>query len=398
MISVSQAIKLIKQNTPQIESEMITLEKVCGRVLAENIFADMDMPPFNRSQMDGYAIKAKDTKNAPAGLKIIGESAAGKSWSGKLKSGEAVRIMTGAAVPEGANAVQKLELTSESGEFVEIFEPVKKGQNLVARGAEIEKGKRVFSSGEIVNAKMIASLAAFGYSEILVGQRPTVAILSTGSEIVNVDEIPRPDQIRNSNSPMLRAFAHQCGAIVESLPIVCDDLSNLKSSIEKTLVNSDVLIMTGGVSVGKYDLTKLALNELGAEIYFEKIALRPGKPMVFARLKNSLIFGLPGNPVSAAVTFYLFVRQSLLQMQGASDRELKSGFAILASALKGAKERDSYLPVKLLTNQEGQHIAEPIKWGGSSDFVSFAFADALIIIPQNKIIFAGDTAEIVFLK
>jgi molybdopterin biosynthesis enzyme len=150
--------------------------------------------------------------------------------------------------------------------------------------------------------------------------------------------------------------------------------------------------------VGKYDLTKLALNQLGAAIYFEKIALRPGKPMVFARLQNTVIFGLPGNPVSAAVTFHLFVRQSLLQMQGASATELKSGFAILSSPLKGAKERDSYLPIKLSINKEGQLIAHPIKWGGSSDFISFASADALVILPKNKIFAAGDSAKIVFLK
>ncbi|MEP6923866.1 MAG: gephyrin-like molybdotransferase Glp [Pyrinomonadaceae bacterium] len=397
MIPVSQAIEIVKQNTPRLKTETAALEFACQRILAQPIIADMDMPPFNRSQMDGYAVKASDTKNAPVRLRIVGESSAGKSWSGKLKVGEAVRIMTGAALPEGASAVQKLEVTSENGEFVEIFESANKGQNIISKGAEIEQGKLIFSAGEIVNASMIASLAAFGYANILVGMRPKVAVLSTGNEIVNVNQLPLPDQIRNSNTPTLRVYAEQYGAIVESLPIIGDELGQLKEHIKEAAAKSDVLVLTGGVSVGKYDLTKLALNELGATIYFEKIALRPGKPMVFARLHNTLIFALPGNPVSAVVTFLLFVRMSLLQLQGASDIKLKSGAAVLAKTLKGARERDSYLPVRLSIEDDAQLIAEPFKWGGSSDFVSFAKADALVIIPQNTTIVAGKIAKIVFL-
>ena len=398
MINISRAIKLVEQNTWRLKSEKVSLERVCGRILAENIFADMDMPPFNRSQMDGYAVKTSDTKAAPVRLKIVGEAAAGKSWNGRLKAGEAVRIMTGAAVPSGADAVQKLELAREWDKQVEIFEETKKGQNIVARGAEIKKGKRVFWSGETVNAKMVASLAAFGYSEILVGAQPRVAVLSTGSEIVDVNQIPLPAQIRNSNSPMLHVYAEQSGARAESFPITRDDLAQLKSNMEQAATRADVLILTGGVSVGKYDLTKLALKELNAQIYFEKVALRPGKPTVFARLKNSLVFGLPGNPVSAAVTFHLFVRQCLLQMQGAGKPELQNGFAVLTKTLKGIRERVSYLPVKLSTDKTGRLTAEPIKWGGSSDFVSFAAADGLVILPPNKIIQAGEAAKIVYLN
>ncbi len=398
MIDISHAIKLVEQNSWRLKNEQISLANVFKRVLAEDIFADMDMPPFNRSQMDGYAVKTSDTKTASVRLKIVGESAAGKSWNGQLKSGEAVRIMTGAVVPNGADAVQKLELARENDGQVAIFEATKKGQNIVRRGAEIKAGKRVFSTGEIVNANMIASLAAFGYSEIMVGEQPRVAVLSTGSEIVDINQTPQPAQIRNSNSPMLRVYAEQCGAMVESFPITVDDLTTLKSNIEQAATRSDVLILTGGVSVGKYDLTKLALKELGAEIYFEKIALRPGKPTVFARLKNALIFGLPGNPVSAAVTFHLFVRQCLLQMQGASKPELQNGFAVLTKSLKGIRERASYLPVKLSTDKKGQLIAEPVKWGGSSDFVAFAAAEALVILSPDKIISAGAVAKIVFLE
>ena len=395
MIPVSEAVKIVKQNTPKLETETVALESVCNRVLAEDVFADMDMPPFNRSQMDGYAVKSSDTKNAPVRLRIVGESSAGKSWSGTLKSGEAVRIMTGAAVPEGASAVQKQELTEEFGEFVEIFEPANKGQNIVPRAAEIEKGKIIFKTGEIVNQYMIASLAAFGRSEIKVGKRPRAAILATGNEIVEVNQIPNQDQIRNSNTPMLRVYAENCGAIVESLPIANDEIENLKSKIQNP--KCDVLILTGGVSVGKYDFTKLALKELGVQIFFEKVALRPGKPTVFAKLNDTLIFGLPGNPVSAAVTFHLFARSALLQMQGAAETDLKTGFAVLTKQLKGSKERDSFIPAKVSTDNRGRLLAEPLKWGGSSDFVSFARADALVFVPADKTLPAESIAGIFFL-
>jgi molybdopterin molybdotransferase len=395
MIPISEAQKIVRENTANLEAETTALDTVVGRVLAENITADMDLPPFDRSQMDGYAVKAGDLKNAPVKLKIVGESSAGKSWRGELKHGEAVRIMTGAAVPKGANAVQKLELANEEGATVEIFEAAEKGQNIVPQAAEVESGRIVLEKGEIITASMIAVLAAFGYTTVKVGKRPRVAVMSTGNEIVDVGDTPDKDQIRNSNTPLLAVYAEQCGAVVNALPIAGDEIENLKSNIANA--NCDMLILTGGVSVGKYDFTKAALAELGAKIYFDKIALRPGKPTVFAKLADTLIFGLPGNPVSAAVTFHLFARAALLQMQGAAHPSPKSGTAILGNTLKGAKERDSYIPAKLTTDKKGSLIANPVKWGGSSDFISFARADALVFVPQGKILEEKETAEIVFL-
>ncbi len=397
MISITSALEIVKQTTPLLSVETISLENVCGRVLAEDIFADMDLPPFDRSQMDGYAVKAADLKGAPVKLGIVGESAAGKGWHHELKSGEAVRIMTGAPVPTGADAVQKVELSGENGDFVEIFEVAEVGKNIVQRASEIQKGEKLFSVGEIVNTAMIASLASFGYSYVKVGKCPRVSILATGSEIVPVDQIPAQDEIRNSNTATLNAYAEKCGAIVEALPVSGDDIAALELSISNSIEKSDVLILSGGVSVGKYDFTKAALRELGAEVFFEKVALRPGKPTVFAKINDTLIFGLPGNPVSAIVTFNLFVRTAILQMQGAVECELKSGFAVITDKLKGAKERDSLLPARLTTNEFGQLLAEPINWRGSSDFVSFSKADALIFVPQNTMLEAEAVAKIHFL-
>ncbi len=397
MIPISEAFKIIKRETSALATEMIDLENSVGRVLAQEIRADMDLPPFDRSQMDGFALKTSDVKNAPVQLKIVGESIAGKGFDGKLNSGEAVRIMTGAPVPEGADAVQKVELTEEKNGFIKITEKTKVWQNINAFASEIEKGKQIFESGEIITENMIAAIASFGYATVEVFKRPKVAILSTGSEIVGIGDTPQKDQIRNSNSLMLKIFANRL-ADVEILPLVKDDIKSLRNAIEKAAKNFDVLITTGGVSIGDYDFTKPVLRELGAEIFFEKISLKPGKPTVFAKLKNCLIFGLPGNPVSSAVTFYLFARTALLKMQSAKRCELKPGFAVVSDKIKAAQERDSFLPASLATDKKGRLIIESLRFNGSSNFIAFARADALVFVPQGKNLESGDVAEILFLQ
>jgi molybdopterin molybdotransferase len=396
MIPVSKAIEIVKRETGKLGKEAVKLPSAVGRVLAENIIADSDMPPFDRSQMDGYAMKAKDTANAPVDLKVVGESAAGRGWHKKLKTGEAIRIMTGAAVPDGADAIQKVELTSESNDVVTIQEPTETGKYIVKKGAEIKRGEKLIDSGERIDERLIASLAAFGYSMVKVSKRPTVSILGTGSEIVSIDRKPGRDQIRNSNSVMLKALAEEAGAIARILPNSSDDLQKLKSRITKA-VGNDILVITGGVSVGKYDLTKAALHELGAKIYFERVRLRPGKPTVLARLGKTLIFGLPGNPVSSAVTFYLFVRPSILKMQSARGPDLADGYAVLTADARAAKERDTYFPATLGSEYTGRLLATPLRWHGSSDFVGFARADALIYLESGKAAAAGDVERILFL-
>jgi molybdenum cofactor synthesis domain-containing protein len=396
MIPISEAFNIIARETRRLPTETVDIDACVGRVLAEDIFADIDMPPFNRSQMDGFAVIAEDTERANAKLKIVGESAAGRGWHDEMRRGEAVRIMTGAPVPPGADAVQKVELTTENGEWVVIEKPVKPGQSIVPRGDEIGAGEKIFSAGEVITENMVASLAAFGYSEVSVGKQPWVIILPTGTEIVNVNEKPGRDQIRNSNAAMLKVFADKYGT-ASTLPIARDDIDDLKNKITVAVAECNALVITGGVSVGKYDLTKAALRDLGAEIFFERLQLKPGKPTVFAQLGDVLIFGLPGNPVSTAATFYLFVRKALLLMQGAAQSDLKPGFAVLTKSGKGAKDRDSYLPATLKAGKGGQLFAEPLKWGGSSDFVGFARAEALIIVPAGKIFDEGDVVDIVFL-
>jgi molybdenum cofactor synthesis domain-containing protein len=398
MIPISNAIGIILQHTSRLDVEAVELSDVLGRVLAEDIVADCDLPPFDRAQMDGYAVRAEDVSATPARLLLAGESAAGRGWHHEMKQGEAVRIMTGAPVPAGADAVQQVELTREvdDAKFVEILQSVDVGRSIVRRAAEIKSGETILRAGEELNAAMIATLASFGYAEVKVGCRPRVAVMATGTELVDVDQKPGRDQIRDSNNYTLTAYATLAGANVERLPLAGDDPEELKRQMSAAAERSDVLITSGGVSMGVYDFTKAALKELGAEIFFERVALRPGKPTVFGRIGETLVFGLPGNPVSVAVTFNLFARTALRSMQGAKHPEMIEETAILSRDLKGSIDRESYLPAILHTDEKGTLMAEPLKWGGSSDFVSFARATALIDVPAGvKIINAGNRVRIV---
>jgi molybdenum cofactor synthesis domain-containing protein len=395
MISVAEAIRIVLEEARPLPSERVALGDALGRVLAEDVVADSDLPPFDRAQMDGYAVRAADTLGAPVRLKLVGEAAAGSGWRGELGAGEAVRIMTGAPLPEGADSVQQVEVTREleGGAAVEIGRATEAGQFFLPRGSEIRWGETALRAGVELSPARLAVLASFGYAEVFVSRRPRVAVLATGTELVAPWERPGRDQIRDSNSYSLAAYAVLAGAEVERLPFAGDEPESLRRSIEEAAGRADVLILSGGVSMGRYDFTKTALSALGAEIFFERVSLRPGKPTVFARLpgeRRTLVFGLPGNPVSVSVTFNLFARTALRAMQGTPEPALSEERAALSRPVKGAAERTSYLPAVLRTDADGLLRAEPLKWRGSSDFNAFAHATALIIVPAGSKVFEQD--------
>lgn len=395
MIPVADAIQIVLQQTSPLGTESVPIGEVLGRILREDVVADSDLPPFDRAQMDGYAVRAADVETTPARLRIVGESAAGAGWHHEMKAGEAVRIMTGAPVPQGADSVQQVELTREvnGAGTVEILESVQPGRSIVRQAAEITSGETVLRAGEEINAQAIATLASFGYAQVQVARRPRVAVMATGSELVDVDQKPARDQIRESNNYTIAAYAKLAGATVERVPLAGDDTELLEKQMAAALERCDMLITSGGVSMGVYDFTKTAFRELGVEIFFERVALKPGKPTVFGKIGEKLMFGLPGNPVSVAVTFNLFARAALRAMQGATEKTLPEVTAVLARNVKAAPDRDSYLPAVLLTGEDGRLLAEPLKWGGSSDFVSFARANGLIIVPAGASITPGDIAK-----
>lgn len=389
MIPVVEAVRIVCAESPRLGAERVALAEALRRVLAEDVRADTDLPPFDRAQMDGYAVRSEDVSEAPVRLRVVGEAAAGSGWRGVMRAGEAVRIMTGAPLPEGADSVQQVEVTREveGGAVVEVERATAPGQFYVPRASEIEKGETVLRAGEEVTAARMAALASFGCAEVLVGQRPRVSILATGSELVPVEREPGPDQIRDSNTYSLAAYAELAGARVERMAFAGDDEELLTRLIAEAAERADVLVLSGGVSMGVYDFTKAALHRLGAEIFFERVSLRPGKPTVFARLNLSarrvLVFGLPGNPVSVSVTFNLFARTAIRAMQGDARPTLDEGSAVLARDVKGSAERASYLPATLATDAGGRLVAEPLKWGGSSDFVAFTRAEALVVVPEG---------------
>ena len=401
MIPVAEAINIILEKAGPLPVEDVPLADALGRVLAEDVAADTDLPPFDRAQMDGYAVRSEDLRETPARLRLVGESAAGRGWRGTMRAGEAVRIMTGAPLPEGADSVQQVELTreTEDGDFVIVERATEAGQFYVPRASEIAAGERVLAAGEEITAARAAVLAAFGRAQVRVRRRPRASVLVTGTELVPAEETPGEDQIRDSNTYSLAAYARLAGADVERLPFVGDDPLLLRREIEEAASRTDVLVLSGGVSMGRYDFTKDALRALGAEIFFERVALRPGKPTVFARLRgerDTLVFGLPGNPVSVSVTFNLFARTALRALQGAADPAPFEETAVLARAAKGTAERTSYLPARLLTDGEGRQLAEVLKWGGSSDFVAFTRATALVIVPAGVAqLEAGSTVGVV---
>jgi len=397
MITVDQAISIVLERIEPLASETIALEHAHGRVLAEDVRADIDLPPFDRARMDGYAVRAADVVTVPAKLRVIGEIAAGAQFDRNLNAGEAIKIFTGAPVPPGADAVQKVEVTSANGTSVEVLESVAPGQFITPRASEIAAGELIATPGREIGPAELAVLASFGYAQVRVGRRPRVAVISTGSELVDVANKPDAAQIRNSNTYTIGAYAKRAGAIVDDLGTVEDTPEATRDALIRAAGNRDIVITSGGVSMGDYDLVKAALIEIGAEVFFDKVSIRPGKPTVFARRDKTFFFGLPGNPVSTSVTFNVFARPAIRKMQGDVTPTLTLVRARLARSLKDASSRRSYLPARL-SIEDGQAMVEALKWGGSSDLVAFMKATALIVVAEDvHEIEAGELVDVVLL-
>jgi molybdenum cofactor synthesis domain-containing protein len=397
MITVDQALSILLDQVETLGSESVAIEQAHRRILAEDVRADMDLPPFDRARMDGYAVRSSDVSTAPVKLRVIGEIAAGAQFEHRVNAGEAVKIFTGAPVPGGADAVQKVEVTRANGHMVEILEPVTPGQFITRRASEVAAGEVVGETGREIGPAEMAVLASFGYASARVGRRPRVAVISTGSELVEVSSKPSGAQIRNSNSYTLAAYAERAGAMVDVLGIVEDTPEATRVALIRAADNHDIVVSSGGVSMGDYDLVKAALKDIGAEIYFDRVIIRPGKPIVFARRGETYFFGLPGNPVSTSVTFNVFVRPAIRKMQGETSPAPAMVSAQLSRTVKDSSSRRSYLPARLFI-KEGRAMVEPLKWGGSSDFVAFMQANALIVVGEDvHEIEEGELVDVVLL-
>jgi molybdopterin molybdotransferase len=397
MIPFEEALSIVLSETDVLPAEDVALADALGRVLAEDVATDRDLPPFDRAAMDGYALRAGDVAAAPVALEVVGEVRAGEWPEVVLGPGQAVRIMTGAPVPAGADAVQQVERTRPLDEFrVTVEAAVGAGANVAPRGSEVKAGETVLSAGRVIDPASTAVLASAGKDRVRVGRRPVLALLVTGDEIVDVAASPGPGQIRNSNGPAVAAQARLAGAEVRLLGVAPDRQEETADALRRGL-DADVLVVTGGVSAGDYDLVEPALLDLGARLLFTKVAIKPGAPLVFGLVGRALVFGLPGNPVSAQATFDLFVRPALLKMQGARVLSRPRVNVELLGTIRNRSGRRSHAPARVRF-EGGRLVARPVRSMGSGDLAAHARANALVVVEADREEAAtGETAEALLL-
>ena len=352
-----------------------------GYVLAQEIRTDREYPPFNRSTRDGYAVRASEATPG-ASLRCAGEIKAGDTVTGPLVPGTCIQIMTGAGVPSGADAVVMIEFTRRTGETVTFDRATQPGQNIVPRGSEARAGEIALSPGLRLGFAELAVAAQVGAVTLCCHKKPRVAILSTGDEVVPITETPGPFRIRNSNTVSLAAQIQLAGG--EPVPLVnaLDRVEDLSAKVEQGL-HEDILVLSGGVSMGKYDLVEPVLKGMGAEFFFDAVAIRPGKPTVFGCCRNTLFFGLPGNPVSTMVTFQLFVIPAMDILSGAEPRPLPQLEATLAEPLKAISGLPQFLPARLDWLASSPQV-RALPWQGSGDISTLTRANCFLVVPPDR--------------
>ena len=382
MITVQEAIDITLKETSILGTEKLALLQAFGRILAEDVYSDIDMPPFDKSSMDGYAVKSADTKDCPAVLEVLGFIPAGIYPDFSIKSGQSAKIMTGAPMPKGADSVQMVEKTKAIDDRkVEILEPVTFSQNVSKRGEIFQSPKKVLSRGTYLSPAVFGLLATVGMAEIQIYKRPNVGILITGDELVEVDQKPKPGQIRNSNGYALYHQVYESGAFPKLIGIAIDSSDELIKKIEQGLKNN-VLVISGGVSMGDLDLVESAFKKLGVSIFYEKINIKPGKPAVFGRKDETLVFGLPGNPVSASTVFEVIVKPALRKMMGFNRLHNLKVKAILEEDFKSKTNRENFHPAQVYFERNQIRVV-PISTKGSADVWGFAKSNAFMIVPKE---------------
>ena len=400
-VTVEEALALVLEKTPEIqEREVLPLTEALHRVLAEDVLARVSHPEVANSAIDGYAARAADTQGAspdrPVRLRVIGEAPAGKPFPGRIGPGEAVAIYTGAPLPEGADAVVAVEDTRREGDTVLLFAPASP-KDIRPAGDDYRKGEVVLKKGALLTPGRVGIAAGAGHPRLTVVRRPRVAILSTGDEVAEPGEPLPPGGVYNSNSYAVAGLVAEAGGEPVLLGRVPDDRAALREKL--TAGGYDLVVTTGGVSMGEYDLVRKLLEEEG-EIYFWKILQRPGGPPVFARLGRTLVFGLPGNPVSAMVVFFLYVRPMLFRMLGRSDPPYRRVQAVAADPFKGAGVKTAFRRAVLEYDPEvfGGFVAHTTGNQSSGVLKSMALANALVVVPPETRVAPGDEVEAIVLR
>lgn len=398
--SVAGAQARLLDGVGALPSERVSLDQALGRILAEAVASQSEMPGFDNSAMDGYAVRAHEiaaaTAKAPVRLPVIGESRAG-SVPGALASGTAMRIMTGAPMPEGADTVVRQEDTSRDGATVLIEVATVKGTSVRWRGADMPAGTTVLRPGQVLRSIDIAVAAALGHAQLLVGTRPRVALIATGDELVPAGTPPGPAQLVDSNSPMLAAAVREAGGVPTFLGIARDSKDSLRALLE-TASGSDLVVSSAGVSVGDHDWVREVVTEIG-EVSTWRVAMRPGKPVLTGRIRNAIFIGLPGNPVSSSVTFELFARPVIRRLQGAMELHRRRIHVRLGEDMSKPEALETYARAVLTESADGLPGALSSGDQGSSMLQSLTRADCLVVLPVGvELVPAGTVVEAIPLR
>jgi molybdopterin molybdotransferase len=387
VIEISESLDRAPRRT-QVE-----IEEAFGRILAEPVLADRDYPPFDRSTRDGFAVRSADAQTPGARLECVGELRAGGRFEGTVMPGQCVEIMTGAAAPNGADAVVMIEHTRREGRTIAIERTVQPGDHLVARGSEARAGSILIHPRTRLGYAEMALAAQVGATRLQVVAAPRLAILSTGDEVVDARATPGPLQVRNSNGISIEVLARTAGAETVQLGNAPDEKETLRRQIERGL-ERDILVLSGGVSMGKYDLVEQVLADLEAQFHFTGVAIRPGRPAVFATCRDKLVFGLPGNPVSTMVTFELFVLPAVDILSGAVGRPLPVFRAKLASPVREKGELVHFLPARIEWEGREARVTQ-LPWQGSGDIVALATANGFLVVgPERPEIAPGEWVDV----
>lgn len=397
MLEVEDALSRILAALPAPVSERVLLPEVSGRVLTEKISSPINLPPFDNSAMDGYAVRAADLglakADAPVTLRLAGRIPAGENFRGELAPGECIRLFTGSPLPRGADAVVMQEDTRlEPGRVGEVLicDTVRAGENVRRQGDDVEQGALLVAAGNLLTPAHLSLLAAVGVRDANVGRRPVVGLLATGSELREAGQALGPGQIFESNRAALAALTTRAGGVPKCFPLVTDTLAATQAALEGALAGCDVVVTSGGVSVGEMDFVKTAFEKIGGELQFWKVAMRPGKPFVFGRRGGKFLFGLPGNPVSAFVTFLLLVRPALCRWQGAREVTLSAILAVLAEPVSNPGDRCHFMRVRV--DAAGKVLSAGRQ--ASHALASLAAANALLSLPPGASWAAGTAVTV----
>jgi molybdopterin molybdotransferase len=386
VLSVDEARAIVLRDVPPPREIEVDLSAALGAVIAEDVVLDVDMPPFDKAMMDGYAVRSADA----GPRRVVEEIPAGRPPAKSVGPGEASKIMTGAPMPAGADAVQQVEKTARRGDRVELLEPAARGQNVALRGSDLPKGATVLARGHRLRPAELGALAAAGRPRVKVCAKPRCAVVATGDELVPAGELPGPGRIRNSNGPMLAAQVRELGLDCDDLGQVGDERDAIRERIREGL-KRDVLLLSGGVSAGDWDLVIPALEAEGVSVKMHQAAIKPGRPFCFA----PGVFGLPGNPVSAFVIFEVFVRPYLGRRMGA-DLERPRVLARLETAPPKPIERVHFVPARV-RGEGGERAVETLPWKGSADLFTVVRANAFAVFPARSAVQKGERVECLLL-